>query len=126
MKRPVKRNPLGHGNNSRLIEAMCKHQGNEVFSMRSLTSTIRMLNYIWSHFFLFFSVVFFGSSVNFFRSKNIFRDRFKDRFLILIMTITASTILKTKSGNFKVCFYEFKVDLHTFQLVLDGANLFAV
>ena len=39
MKHALKRDTLGHGNNSRLIEAMCTHQGNEVFSMRLLTST---------------------------------------------------------------------------------------
>ena len=39
MKHPLKIDTLGLRNNSGLIEAMCKHEGNDVFSMRLLTST---------------------------------------------------------------------------------------
>src|SRR3989338_11603886 len=44
MKCPLKRDTLGHGNNSRLIEAVCTPQGNEVFSTRLLTSANCILN----------------------------------------------------------------------------------
>ena len=43
-KRNLKRDSLGHGKNSRLIEVVCKYQGNEVFSMHLLTSYIYFTN----------------------------------------------------------------------------------
>ena len=47
MKRSLKRDTLGHGNNSRLIEVVCTHEGNDVFSMHLLTSVSILLTYIW-------------------------------------------------------------------------------
>ena len=43
MKRSLKIDTLGHGQNSRLIEAVCTYQGNEVLSTRLLTSILDLL-----------------------------------------------------------------------------------